>query len=54
MGVIKEEYNEELYRLKHLGNKAKEWIVSLEAGEKEKTGIKNLKIGYNKVFRILY
>ena len=33
-----------------MGNKAKEWIVSLEAGEKEKTGIKNLKIGYNKVF----
>lgn len=48
--IIKPEFNEELYRLKHLGDNAREYIAKLEVTEKEKTGIKNLKVGYNKVF----
>ncbi|MGP1609028.1 MAG: DNA mismatch repair protein MutS [Clostridium sp.] len=49
-GIIKEEFNEELKRLKSLGNNGREWIASLEASEREITGIKTLKVGYNRVF----
>lgn len=49
-GLIKETFNDEIYRLKNLGNKGKEWIIALEETEREKTGIRNLKVGYNKVF----
>ena len=49
-GVIKEGYNAELDELKKITTDGREWILSAEAEEREKTGIKNLKIGYNKVF----
>lgn len=49
-GVIKGGYNQELDDLRRLATDGKEWILAAEAEEKEKTGIKNLKISYNKVF----
>ena len=49
-GIIKEGYNEEIDRLRHAKTEGKAWLADLEAKEREKTGIKNLKIKYNKVF----
>lgn len=49
-GVIKDGFNKELDNLRHIMNHGKEIIDNIEQREKEKTGIKNLKIGYNKVF----
>ena len=49
-GIIKKGYNEEVDELKDATLKGKTWLVELEAKEKEETGIKNLKIGFNKVF----
>ena len=49
-GIIKLGYDEEIDRLKTAQTEGKNWLVQLEADEKEKTGIKNLKIGFNKVF----
>ncbi len=49
-GIIKLGYNEEIDKLKTATTEGKNWIIKLEAEEREKTGIKNLKIGYNKVF----
>ena len=49
-GIIKLGYNTEIDKLKTATTEGKNWIVKLEAEEKEKTGIKNLKVGYNKVF----
>ena len=49
-GIIKMGYNEEVDKLKTATTEGKNWIIQLEAEEKEKTGIKTLKIGYNKVF----
>ena len=48
--IIKIGYNEEIDKLKLATTEGKNWIIKLEAEEKEKTGIKNLKVGYNKVF----
>ena len=48
--LIKENYNEELDELKSLRKGGKEFIAKFENEEKEKTGIKNLKVGYNRVF----
>ena len=48
--LIKEGYNSELDELKTLRSGGKEFISSLEATEKERTGINNLKVGFNKVF----
>lgn len=48
--IIRPEINEELYELKQIGEKGKNWIISLEEQEKQKTGIPKLKVGYNKVF----
>ena len=48
--LIKEGYNTELDELKSLRSGGKEFISSLEATEKERTGISNLKVGFNKVF----
>ena len=48
--VIKSGYSEELDDLRSVARNAKAYITSIEASEKEKTGIKNLKIGFNKVF----
>lgn len=49
-GVIKYGYNNELDELKKVNKDSKNYILALEAKEKEKTGIKTLKVGYNKVF----
>lgn len=49
-GVIKMGYNTEIDELKTAMTQGKTWLVQLEAREKEETGIKGLKIGYNKVF----
>ena len=49
-GIIKLGYDEEIDKLKTATTEGKNWIIKLEAEEKEKTGIKNLKVGYNKVF----
>ncbi|MGC2872964.1 DNA mismatch repair protein MutS [Ihubacter sp. mB4P-1] len=49
-GIIKEGWSEELDSIKYSIKDGKQWIVSLEATERERTGIKNLKVGFNKVF----
>ncbi len=49
-GIIKIGYDEEIDKLKLATTEGKNWIINLEAEEKEKTGIKNLKVGFNKVF----
>ncbi|AKA68573.1 DNA mismatch repair protein MutS [Clostridium scatologenes] len=48
--LIKEGYNEEVDELKLAKAHGKDWIASLENSEREITGIKSLKVGYNKVF----
>ncbi|MBQ7245749.1 MAG: DNA mismatch repair protein MutS [Firmicutes bacterium] len=49
-GLIRNGYSEELDSLKLSIKDAKDWIAGLEVREKERTGIKNLKVGFNKVF----
>ncbi len=49
-GIIKDGYNEEVDRYRNAKTEGKTWLADLEAEEKEKTGIKNLKVKYNKVF----
>ena len=49
-GIIKLGYDEEIDKLKTATTQGKNWIINLEAEEREKTGIKNLKVGFNKVF----
>ena len=49
-GIIKLGYDEEIDTLKKASTEGKTWLAKLEADEKEKTGIKTLKVGYNKVF----
>ncbi len=49
-GIFKTGYMEEIDNLKNSKGNCKKWLAELEASEKEKTGIKNLKIKYNKVF----
>ncbi len=49
-GIIKLGYDEEIDTLKTAQTEGKNWLVQLELEEREKTGIKNLKIGFNKVF----
>ena len=49
-GVIKVGYNKELDEVNFINKNGKEFILSLEAKERERTGIKNLKVGFNKVF----
>ena len=48
--LIKEGYNTELDELKHISSNSKDFILEMEKEEKLRTGIKNLKVGYNKVF----
>ncbi len=48
--IIKEGYNTELDELRNISSGSKDFILNLEKEEKEKTGIKNLKVGFNKVF----
>ena len=49
-GVIKKGYHQEIDKLREASETGKEWIACLEGQEKENTGIKSLKIGYNKIF----
>lgn len=49
-GIIKDGYNEEVDRLRSAKSDGKEWLAKLESDEREKTGIKNLRVRYNKVF----
>ena len=49
-GIIKLGYDEEIDKLKTATTEGKNWILKLEAEEREKTGIKALKVGFNKVF----
>ena len=49
-GMIRDGYNEEADRLRHAKTEGKTWLAELEARERESTGIKNLKVKYNKVF----
>jgi DNA mismatch repair protein MutS len=49
-GIIKSGYNEEVDKLRRATTDGKQWIAELETSEREKTGIKNLKIGFTKVF----
>ncbi len=48
--ILKEGFNEEVDELRRAKTEGKQWLAELEAKEKEKTGIKTLKIKYNKVF----
>lgn len=49
-GIIKNGYNNELDELRELSQGGKQWISNLEISEREKTGIKTLKVGFNRVF----
>ena len=49
-GMIKTSFNEDVCRLRNAKTEGKTWLAKLEEEEREKTGIKNLKIKYNKVF----
>lgn len=48
--IINDGYNEEVDKLRRAKSDGKDWLAKLENDEREKTGIKNLKIKYNKVF----
>ena len=49
-GIIRDGFHEEADRLRHAKTEGKTWLAELEARERDKTGIKNLKVKYNKVF----
>lgn len=49
-GIIKDGYSTDVDEFKRAKTEGKEWLASLEAREKENTGIKNLKVKFNKVF----
>ena len=49
-GIFKKGFSKELDELIDLSSSSKNWIASLEANEKERTGIKTLRVGYNRVF----
>lgn len=49
-GMFVEGYNEELDQVREIGKNGKNWILELENKERERTGVKSLKIGYNRVF----
>lgn len=48
--IIKDGYNEDVDKFRTASTQGKNWIINLENAEKEATGIKSLKVGYNKVF----
>lgn len=48
--IIKDGYDENIDKLRKASIEGKDWIANLEASERDKTGIKTLKVGYNKVF----
>lgn len=49
-GLIRDGYNKEIDSLRDLAKHGKDWISQFEAAEKERTGIRTLKIGFNRVF----
>lgn len=49
-GLIRDGYSDDLDKIKHSIKDGQNWIASLEGSEKERTGIKSLKVGFNKVF----
>jgi DNA mismatch repair protein MutS len=49
-GIIREGVNEQLDQMRRLLDEDKEWLASLEVTERKRTGIANLKVGYNKTF----
>ena len=49
-GIIRDGYSEEIDELRRASREGRQWVASLEREERERTGIKSLKIGYNKVF----
>ncbi len=49
-GIINDGFSEELDNIKHSISDGQKWIAGLEASEKERTGIKSLKVGFTKVF----
>ena len=49
-GIIKRGYNHEIDEYRNASTDGKSWIIELEAKEREATGIRNLKVGYTKVF----
>ncbi len=49
-GIIKKGFNEEIDEYRKASTEGKNWIIELEVKEKERTGIKNLKVGYTRVF----
>lgn len=49
-GIIKLGYHQALDELKNASKDGKSWMIDFEAQEKERTGIRNLKVGYNRVF----
>ena len=48
--IIKDHFSEDLDELRYLRDHGKQWLIDFEQKEREKTGIKNLKVGYNRVF----
>ena len=48
--IIKDGYNKELDELRNISSGSKDFILGIEKSEREKTGIKNLKVGFNKIF----
>lgn len=49
-GIIKDGFHEDIDRLRHAKNDGRSWLAKLEEEDRERTGIKNLKVKYNKVF----
>lgn len=49
-GMIKEGYNKELDEIKNISKNSKDWVLNYEQSEQQRTGIKGLKVGYNRVF----
>lgn len=49
-GVFNDGYNQELDEVRRIAKKGKDFILELEAKEREKTGVKSLKVGYNRIF----
>ncbi len=49
-GIIKDGYHSEVDRLRAACKNGKDWLAQLESDERQKTGIKSLRVGYNKVF----
>jgi DNA mismatch repair protein MutS len=49
-GLIKSGCNQDVDRLRKASTEGKDWIAALESSERNKTGIKNLKVGFNRVF----